>query len=84
MATANLLDIEIDLMQHFIILTVIDVLAYSNSLFNPIIYFITSRDYWKAGYQLCKCLSCDRQDIPTTDMLNTAAAVSINTGTTIL
>ena len=41
-------------------------LGYCNSLFNPILYFITSHDFRKAGYELCKCMSHGSQNEPDT------------------
>ena len=63
-------------------LFILKVLTYLNSLFNPILYFITSRDFRKAEYKLCKCMSHGRQDAP--GMSSTVATEVSNNGTTNL
>ena len=52
---AMLLDIGLDMRQYFIMLFFFEPLKYLNSLCNPILYFITSHDFRKAGNKLCKC-----------------------------
>ena len=51
----KLLGIELDLKQYYMMVFILKVLTYLNSLLNPILYFITSHDFRKAGYKLCKC-----------------------------
>ena len=81
---SKLLDIELDLRQYFMMLFILKVLTYLNSLFNPILYFITSHDFGKAGYKLCKCMSRGRQDAPG---MSSTVAIDLevsNNGTTSL
>ena len=78
----KLLGINLNTEQYFEIYTVFELLSYCNSLFNPMLYFMTSHNYRKAGYELCACKLRERQDIPTSAMSNAQATKSTFTSTT--
>ena len=48
-------DIELDMGQFVSLSYYVEVMSYGNSVFNPILYFITSTDFRKAGRLLFKC-----------------------------
>ena len=79
---AKLFDIKINMGQYFIMIIVFELLAYCNSLFNPILYFITSRDFRKAGNELCSCKLHKRQDTSTSGMHNAPITKSTSTSAT--
>ena len=54
---AYLFQTEIDIMQFFMMLFIFKLLTYFDALLNPILYFLTSHDFRKAGNDLCKCMS---------------------------
>ena len=61
---AQAFDIELDLGQFVSMYYYVEVMSYGNSLLNPILYFLTSADFRKAGLLMFKCKSSETADTP--------------------
>lgn len=52
---AHAFNISLDISQFVTMLYYVEIMSYGNSLLNPILYFLTSRDFSKAGLTIFKC-----------------------------
>ena len=59
---ARAFDIDLDEGKFASMYYYVEVMSYGNSLLNPVLYFLTSADFRKAGLLLFKCKAQEKQE----------------------